>query len=267
MADKVINILANMEPYSQKIKAKLKDILTSKGYEPTDGFSPDGILNITVGGDGAFLHAVRSSGFSDIPFIGINTGTLGFFPEITPENVDKFIDDYEKGRYEINEVNIIECVVKHEKEFKTIYAVNDIAIKRKDTKTVHLDVFIDNNYLETISGDGIIISSPMGSSAYNYSAGGSLVYPSLKTIQITPLLPLISNAYRCLNSSVIVPPEFIVRIQPEYRDSYVIAFYADGVPYEFEHIDSARFFTSKKTIKRLTTGKYNYWNVIKEKFL
>lgn len=267
MNDKLINIATNLEPYTLEIKNKLIQILNHHGYTHFEGFNKNATLNITIGGDGAFLHAVRNSNFSEIPFIGINTGTLGFFPEITPENMESFVLDYKNNNYTVHDVSIIESIISTDEGQKTLYAVNDIAIKRKDTKTIHLNVFIDSNYLETISGDGIIISSPMGSSAYSFSAGGSLVYPSLKTVQITPLSPLISNAYRCLNCSIIVPPEFVVKISPEYKDDYVISFFADGVPYEFDKINSACFCTSKKIIKRLSTGTYNYWNVIKEKFL
>jgi NAD+ kinase len=150
--------------------------------------------------------------------------------------------------------------------FKT-YAVNDIAIKRPDMKTAHLRMYFNDNYLQTVSGDGVIVSSPLGSSAYNYSAGGSLVYPSLKTLQIMPLAPLISNAYRCLSSSLIVPPEFEVKIIPESANDYELTLVVDGNCYDFEHIDSVVLFTSAKVINQLTIGEFNYWNVIKDKLL
>jgi len=264
--NRVINISSNQELYTLEIKSKLISMLNQNGFECFEGFNPKAKLNITIGGDGAFLRGVRDSNFSNIPFVGINTGTLGFYPEITPENMEQFIANYKRGNFYLNEVNLIESEIFNG-QVEKIYAVNDIVIKRKDMKTMHLDVFIDSNHLQTISGDGIIISSPMGSSAYNLSAGGSLVYPSLKTLQITPLSPLISNAYRCLNCSIIVPPEFEVKIFPEQNDDYLITFLADGVPYVINNLEYASFRTSKKSIKRLTTGTYNYWNVIKQKFL
>jgi NAD+ kinase len=267
MNDKVINIASNQETYTLEIKNKLINMLHNNGYKCSEKFNPKAELNITIGGDGAFLRGVRDSHFSKIPFVGINTGTLGFYPEITPENMEKFIEDYKNGNYSINQVNLIESEIYKNGCTEKLYAVNDIVIKRKDMKTIHLNVYIDSNHLQTISGDGLIISSPMGSSAYNLSAGGSLVYPSLKTLQIMPLSPIISNAYRCLNCSIIVPPQFEVKIIPERRDDYFITFLADGVPYEIDGLENVSFRTSKKVIKRLSTGTYNYWNVIKEKFL
>ncbi|MDD4779719.1 MAG: NAD(+)/NADH kinase [Tissierellia bacterium] len=267
---RIINIASNKEQYTLKIKNELINMLNKNGFICCEDFNPNAELNITIGGDGAFLRAVRDSNFSYIPFVGINTGTLGFFPEIKPENLDIFIENYKNKKFAIDEINLIECEIINDNDNDNIikiYAVNDIVIKRKDMKTIHLEVFIDSNHLETISGDGIIISSPMGSSAYNFSAGGSLVYPSLKTLQITPLSPIISNAYRCLNCSVIVPPVFEVKIFPEKYNDYCIAFLADGVSYDICHTKLAKFHTSKKSIRRLITDNYNYWNVIKEKFL
>lgn len=267
MKSKVINIASNRDDYTLEIKERLINILQQHGYDYHDGFSSKGELNITIGGDGAFLRSVRESNFSTIPFIGINTGTLGFYPELTPENMENFVSDYAAGNYTINSVNLIESEIFSSGNSQKIYAVNDIILKRKDMKTIHMDVYIASNHLEKISGDGLIISSPLGSSAYNKSAGGSLVYPSLKTLQITPLSPIISNAYRCLDCSIIVPPEFEISIYPERKEDYYVTLLPDGEAIEYDELEYVHFRTSKKVIKRLSTGSFNYWNVIKDKFL
>lgn len=267
MKERIINCFPNLEEYSIDITRHLCKMLKDKGFTPYEGYNENAELNIAIGGDGSFLHAVRKTNFSSIPYVGINTGTLGFFPEIMPSNMRDFIKRYKNNDFKINEINLIECVIDYKDKSEKIYAVNDIAIKRIDMKTIHLNTYIDSNYLQTISGDGLIVSSPLGSSAYNYSAGGALVYPSLKTLQITPLSPLISNAYRCLNTSIVVPPEFEVKLVPEYKNDFNISLVADGYIYEIEKVNSIIFYTSKKTINQLSIGKYNYWNVIKEKFL
>jgi NAD+ kinase len=267
MKSKVINIASNRDEYTLTIREKLINILKSRGYDCHDGFSNKGELNITIGGDGTFLRSVRESNFSTIPFIGINTGTLGFYPELTPDDMESFISDYAEGNYTINNVNLIESEIFAAGHTQKIYAVNDVVIKRRDMKTIHMDVRIASNHLEKISGDGLIISSPLGSSAYNKSAGGSLVYPSLKTLQITPLSPIISNAYRCLNCSIIVPPEFEISIYPEKKEDYYVTLLSDGEASDYNELEYVHFRTSKKVIKRLTTGSFNYWNVIKDKFL
>lgn len=264
--NKLINITSNNDSYTLEIKNNFIKILDDFGFNHFEGFSSDALLNVSIGGDGAFLNSVRNSNYSNIPFVGINTGTLGFYPEITPENMKKFIEDFIDNNYKTEEINLIESEIHANKKHTSFLAVNDIAIKRNDMKTIHLSVFIDSNHLETISGDGLIISSPMGSSAYSMSAGGSLVYPSLKTLQITPLSPIISNAYRCLTSSIIVPPEFEIDIYTKNNEKH-ISFLVDGESFIFEKVEKISFRTSKKSINRITTGSYNYWKVIKEKFL
>lgn len=267
MHKRVINIFSNNDEYTLNIKTLLIEKLNLNGFEYNDGFCNYAELNIAIGGDGAYLRAVRESNFSSIPFVGINTGTLGFYPEINPSNLDAFINDYVTENYTLDSISLIESEITTSNSCEKKLAVNDIIIKRKDMKTIHLDVFIASNNLEKISGDGLIISSPMGSSAYNKSAGGSLVYPSLKTLQITPLSPIISNAYRCLDCSVVVPPEFEISIYPVREEDYYVFLLVDGEAYEYDEIECIHFRTSKKVINRLTTGVYNYWEVIKEKFL
>jgi NAD+ kinase len=107
----------------------------------------------------------------------------------------------------------------------------------------------------------------MGSSAYNYSSGGSIVYPSLNTMQVTPIAPLNSNAYRCLSSSIIVPPDLHIIIVPEYRYIENVVFSVDGEEINFDKVTHANFSVSKKQINMLSIGSFNYWKVIKEKFL
>ncbi len=265
--ERLINCLPNSSEYTAEITEKLKTVLKREGFTVSDVYNEKAELNISIGGDGAFLHAVRNSNFSKIPFVGINTGTLGFFPEIIPDHIENFVFAYKSYNYQINEISLIECHVNCSDSIFMTYAINDIAIKRHDLKTAHLDLFFNDTYLQTISGDGVIISSPLGSSAYNFSAGGALVYPSLKTLQIIPLAPLISNAYRCLSSSLIVPSEFEVKIVPEEKKNATLSLVVDGKVYEMDNIDVVRCFTSNKIINQITIGDFNYWNVIRDKLL
>mgnify|MGYP001943855159 FL=1 len=132
---------------------------------------------------------------------------------------------------------------------------------------VHLEVFIDGNHLEKFSGDGIIVSTPVGSTGYNFSSGGSIVYPSLKTLQITPLSPISSRVYRSLLNSIIIPGEITTTIEPEYRSETSILVVVDGVEVKYDNINKIDFTISEKTISRLNFDKNMYWNNLKSKFL
>ncbi|HBH12352.1 MAG: NAD kinase [Clostridiales bacterium 38_11] len=264
---RIINIINNDNNYSIEIATLIKRQLIQYDYLVSEKYNPDAELNISIGGDGSFLRSLRLNDFPDIPIIGINTGNLGFYPELSPKDIENFAVDYSNGNYSVNKLQLIQCEICSEEVISTVFALNDIAIKGDQTKTIHLDVFIDYNHLQTISGDGVIISTPMGSSAYNYSAGGSLVYPALSTLQVTPIAPLNSNAYRCLASSVIVPPDLHIIIVPEYKYIEKVVFSLDGEQMNFEKVTHANFFVSKKFINMVSMGTFNYWKVIKEKFL
>ncbi|MFW5799885.1 MAG: NAD(+)/NADH kinase [Spirochaetota bacterium] len=267
MSSKIINIIRNTKKYSLEIAEHLKKEFDKYGYKTTYEFNPEAELCISVGGDGSFLKSVRDNNFPQIPFIGVNTGTLGFYPELSPKDIGFFIKEYSKDNYSLNKLNLLKGEIHSGNCTNEIFAINDISIKNEICKAIHLSVLIDDNYLQTISGDGVIISTPMGSSAYNYSAGGSLVYPSLNTMQITPIAPLISNAYRCLSSGVIVPPKtkIIIKPEPDYIDSAVLC--TDGESCIMNNLQRCDFFISDKTITILSLGTFNYWKVIKEKFL
>lgn len=265
--ERIINCMPNNEKYSLEIHDKIKALLENSNFIVADEYDSRAELNITIGGDGAFLHGVRKSNFSNIPFVGINTGTLGFFPEISPDMLEEFVEQYKQGSYKMVDMDIMECVVTCKNSVFLTYALNDLAIKRSDMKAVHLATYINDNYLETISGDGIIISSTLGSSAYNYSCGGSLIYPAMRTMQLTPISPISSSSYRCLNSSVVVPPEFHIKVNPKNNDLCTLILVADGMVYDFDDVEQMEFYVSDKVVRRLTLGEFNYWEVIKEKLL
>ncbi|OLS02532.1 NAD(+)/NADH kinase [Tissierella creatinophila] len=262
-----INIISNKNFESRKTSAILKEKFLKQGFIIPDKYDSNAELNICVGGDGSFLRAVHRNKFPTIPFIGINTGHLGFFQEISPKYLDDFILKYVNKKYTIEEVYLVsaEIFTKTKKYYLT--AVNEIVIKGMQSKIIHLDLFIEENHLEKFSGDGIIISTPVGSTAYNLSAGGSIVYPTLKTLQITPLSPLNSKVYRSLISSVVVPGDLIIKIKPEFYYTNSTLILNDGMEFKYDNINYINFKSSDKKIYKLNFDKDIYWNNLKSKFL
>lgn len=265
--DRIINIISNNNKDSKKTRELLVRKLNNNGFVVPKDYDDNGELNICIGGDGAFLRAVHKYNFPKIPFVGINTGHLGFFQEILPENLDEFINNYKNKKYFIEEIFLIEANVCTKDHCIRLTGVNEFAIKGIDSKVVHLEVFINDNHLEKLSGDGIIISTPVGSTAYNFSSGGSIVYPSLKTLQITPLSPISSKAYRSLPNSTIVPGDMTIKIKPEHLYQNSILIVNDGVQHTYENIVEISFTISKMTIFRLVFNKNMYWSNLKSKFL
>ncbi|WP_249322361.1 NAD(+)/NADH kinase [Wansuia hejianensis] len=262
-----INLISNRNLESRKTALKLKEKFTQRGFIISEKYNPDAELNICVGGDGAFLSAVHKYKFTNIPFIGINTGHLGFFQEILPENIDTFISKYINKDYTIEEISLVSAKIHTKKKTFYLTGVNEVVIKGMKSKVIHLDLSIDGNHLEKFSGDGIIVSTPAGSTAYSFSSGGSVIYPSLETLQITPLSPINSKAYRSLQNSAVIPGSSIITIEPENRYINSILVVNDGIEFSYDNIQQIDFTMPSKKIYKLNFDKNMYWNNLKNKFL
>lgn len=246
---------------------ELVEKFTERGFQIYEKYSPDAELNICVGGDGRFLRAVHRYKFPTIPFVGINTGHLGFFQEIKPENIDGFISKYIKNDFTKESIYLLDAEILTQKKSYHLTAINEIVIKSIQSKVIHLDLFVDGNHLEKFSGDGLIISSPAGSTAYNLSTGGSIVYPTLETLQITPLSPINSKAYRSLPNSMVVPGNLKVSVKPEKRFINSALIVNDGVEFKYQDTKEIILKISDKKIYKLSFDQNNYWNNLKSKFL
>lgn len=263
----MINIISNRNHESRKVKSKLMNELKKYGFNPVENYSRNAILNICIGGDGSFLRAVHRNKFPTTPFVGINTGHLGFFQEIAPTEIEEFVQQYVNSDYEIEEMSLLNTVVHTKKKYYTLTSINEIVIKGMRSKIVHLNMYMDGVHLQKFSGDAIIISTPSGSSAYNFSSGGSIVYPTLNCMQVTPLAPINSNAYRSLPVSTIVPGDLAITVKPEARYKNSILLVNDGTEYKYDDIIDITFKISYKKIYQLKLKKDSYWENLKEKFL
>jgi len=264
---RIINIISNKNYESRKTKIKLIDKLEEKNFEVSETYNNNAELNICIGGDGSFLRAIHRNKFPTTPFIGINTGHLGFFQEISPSNIDEFIEKYIEKNYIVEEIYLVDAEICTKQKCFKLTGVNEIVIKGIKSKVVHLGVFINGNHLQKFSGDGIIISTPVGSTAYNFSSGGSIVYPSIKTLQLTPLSPISSKAFRSLPTSAVIPGEFVISIKPEFRYENSILVINDGMEFIYDNIVNIQLNISDKKIYKLNFSKDMYWDNLKSKFL
>lgn len=267
MKEKLINVVSNTNYDTRKVRSDLINKLYARGYSVAKGFDHEAELTISIGGDGAFLKAVHNNRFPKMPIIGINTGTLGFFQEIIPEEIDEFLDKYAAGEYKTEEISMVRGDIYTRNRKFTVHAVNEIVLKGRNSKVIQMDVFIDGNHLQSFAGDGMMVSSPVGSTAYNFSLGGSIVYTTLHSLQITPIAPLNTTAYRSLKSSIIVPGSTIITLDPppRYKNSSLLI--VDGEEMEYWDLEKVELTMSNRCIKRLLFKKDFYWHNLKDKFL
>ena len=264
---RIITINSNNVERSLHTRDILHKKLVEVGFEVYYEYNSQAELIISIGGDGCFLQTIREYNLPDIPVVGINTGHLGFFPDVSPNNIDDFIDSYLNGDYVMQELPLLQTTVATNDSCCTIFGINEAVIKGDKSRTIHLKLCINNKRVQNFSGDGLIISTSAGSTAYNYAVGGSIVDASLNVIQIAPISPINTNAYRCFTSSIICSHDSIVNVSPECKFENSTLVVVDGLEYNFKEIDNIGLSISDKKIKLLRTSNYEFWSRVCEKFL
>jgi len=151
---------------------------------------------IVLGGDGTLLNIARQSAYYDVPLFGINLGHLGFLTEVEAEEMYPALEKLIKGEYEIEKRMMLEATVETDNiEKEKSIALNDIGItKGPFSRIIRLGIYINDNFVDLYSADGVVISSPTGSTAYSLSAGGPIVSPDVEVMIITPICPHILHS-------------------------------------------------------------------------
>ena len=264
---KKIFIYTNNTEMSRSIEKTFRQKLVKSGLTACSEYSDDTDLIICIGGDGTLLRLVQDFGFQKTPIVGINTGHLGFFQEILPEKIDDFIFLYNQGRYSIQGLNGVSCVVRTASHITKHIALNEITVKGMLTHPVHLNISINNGFIERFSGDGICVSTPAGSTAYNYALGGSIVDPRLSLLQVTPIAPIQNIAYRSLTAGILLPANDKLAVIPCNNVDRTLSVTYDGMLAEYEDVIELSMRLSRKKINLIRFDDYRFWEKVKNKFL
>lgn len=167
-----------------------KDLLPIKGRFHDHDDLPHGIeLLFSIGGDGTILEAITIIQDKGIPIVGINTGKLGFLANIAIDEIPEAIDMIHKSKYTIDERTLLEVSCPGGNFADYMCALNEISIQKKDTSMIIVHAYVDGEFLNTYWADGLIISTPTGSTAYSLSVGGPIIYPQSDNFIIAPISP------------------------------------------------------------------------------
>lgn len=191
MGKKVVNILKNKD-INYLIEEKSADMLNlnEKGADFTLLREKSDII-LLFGGDGTFLHTAHYFAGTDIPLLGINLGSLGFMTEIEVDQFEKALSVIIDGDYTIEKRMMLEArVFRDSHEVFHSYALNDVVINRaSNAHLININLQINDEFINQYSGDGLILATPTGSTAYSLSAGGPIINPKIRAILITPICP------------------------------------------------------------------------------
>ena len=195
---------------------RFKNAVTTFNSHETLGNNVDFLFSI--GGDGTLLKAVTYVRGSSIPILGINTGRLGFISSISAGQIDDAVNDILKGNYQINERALLELNTDKNLFKEKNFALNEVAVSKKDTSSmIRIDAFVDDEFLNTYWADGLVVSTPTGSTGYSLSCGGPIIMPGTNNIIITP------NAPHNLNvRPIVIDDNSVVKLKVEDRDQLAL---------------------------------------------
>ena len=258
-----LSIQSLIDKYQEKgIQAVLIDSLNN---QDTDSKMQNAELIVSIGGDGTMLQSAKLAYQYDLPITGINKGRLGFLTDINPKEADQVLDDIISGNYTTENRILIEAFISTNSINKSIgYAFNDIVINRKETgRMIRVETSIDNSFINTHEGDGFIVATPTGSTAYSLSCGGPILKPDVEALLLVPICP------HSLNDRPMVVPsssEITLRYDSEQNVSAGIDLDGDTV-YELKIGDNLVIKKAAKPICLIHPENYDYFDNLKSKLL
>lgn len=213
---------------------------------------------ISLGGDGTLISLCRRSFAYNKPVLGIHAGQLGFLTDIQTTEISTFFQEIFAGNYRIDERMMLEISLHVSSGVETLVAFNDIVFSRsKISHMATIHAYINDALFNSYYGDGLIVSTPTGSTAYNLSAGGPIVYPLTEALILTPICP-----HSLTQRPLVLPVDFEVSFQSS--DDTVIVI--DGQEkYKMQDIDIVRVKISKRGAQLIHRMEHNYFDVLKKK--
>ena len=238
--------------------------LGAREAENNDLPMPENIKWIVVlGGDGTLLGASRKYGRHDIPILGVNLGGLGFLTSIPLENLYPSVEMLLEDNLEIEERLMLETkVMRNDREIFRFQTLNDVVINKSAlARIIDLDVFINDEFLTTFRSDGLIISTPTGSTGYNLAAGGPILYPSMSSVILTPICP-----FTLTNRPIILPDSAVVSIMMLKESEEKVSLTFDGqVGFDLLPNDRILISKSENRIKLFKSPYQTYYEILRTK--
>lgn len=217
---------------------------------------------IVLGGDGTLLSVARLIGERGTPILGVNLGSLGFLTEVTLDEMYPLLDEILTGEMIIDERGMLETSIQREgKEVARYTVLNDVVINKGAlARMIMMETRVDGRYLNTYRADGLIISTPTGSTAYSLSAGGPIVYPTVRAIIISPICP-----HTLTNRPIVLPEDVTIEVTllTENEDVLVTLDGQEGHP--LQYMDTIIVRKAKGTTRLILSPKKDYYQILRQK--
>lgn len=225
-------------------------------------FQNDADLIVVLGGDGTMISTARLTGKREVLVLGINYGSLGYLTEFRIEEMFDALETIIEGRYDIDSRVMLD--VEHARNDEIIgkgRVLNDVVINKAAlARIIEVEVKLNGLYVNSFRADGLIVSTPTGSTAYNLSAGGPILYPSMNALVLTPICP-----FTLTNRPIVVPDEAFIEINLKNENEGVVLTLDGQIGYQIKTGDTVSIRKSRTNFNLVQPPNRNYFDVLRNK--
>ncbi|MBT3520148.1 MAG: NAD(+) kinase [Gammaproteobacteria bacterium] len=252
---------------SKKIKYFLDNnssiLLNNKSSTNIDEMKSKCDIAFIIGGDGTLLRSAQYLSTANIPICGINRGRLGFLVDISPDHIEENLESILSDNYSVDErISLIGTVIRNGQEISKNISFNDVVIHSKDAvRMIEMDTMLDGKKLYTVNADGLVVSTPTGSTAYSLSCGGPILQPSMEALVMVPICPhLLSNRPIVIGMNSVIE----IRLSDKSHTNASVTF--DGqINVPIEANDLIKITKGEVTLKLIQPPGINFLSILREK--
>ncbi len=257
-------ILSRGDDTSNLIQQKILSYLADFGFTLNQ---EDPAIVISVGGDGTLLEAFHryQHRLDQTAFVGLHTGHLGFYADWRPDELEKLVISIAKTPIETVDYPLLEILIDHHDQKKERFlALNECTVKTTEGSLV-MNIEINQEHFETFRGDGLCISTPSGSTAYNKSLGGAIIHPSLAAIQLTEMASINNRVFRTIGSPLIFPQHHQCMLKPINDVDYQIT--VDHLTLIEKNVEKITLHVAKEKVRFARYRAFPFWNRVRDSFI
>ncbi|MBI3610407.1 MAG: NAD(+)/NADH kinase [Nitrospirae bacterium] len=217
---------------------------------------------IVLGGDGTLLSVARLVEGKNVPILGVNLGGLGFLTEVTIEELFGTLEKIFKNDFVTDDRLMLKARVHRQGEgVAQSLVLNDVVISKGSlTRMIQLEIFVNRQFVTSLRGDGLIVATPTGSTAYSLSAGGPILYPSVEAMVLTPISP-----HTLTNRPIVIPNHVHVEVILKTKEEGTTVTFDGQVGFSLRHADTVEIWAADSKIRLIRSPQRNYYEVLRRK--
>lgn len=222
---------------------------------------------ISIGGDGTLLHAFHRHAhrLDQVAFVGIHTGHLGFYADWKPSELEKLVLSIAKSEFKVVEYPLLEVHVHcHDTQSAKFLALNEATIKSLDV-TLVMDIDLNGKHFERFRGDGLCVSTPSGSTAYNKALGGAIIHPTLQAFQITEMASINNRVFRTVGSSLVLPAHHNCTLKPVKNQQFNMTI--DHIHVIQNDLKCVTFNVANEKVRFARFRPFPFWERVHDSFV